>query len=388
MTDDVTDKLGNIAAEAGLRRINVLAWRDLEDVEAGGSEVHAAEILRRWAASGIDVTMRTSYAFGEPIDVRRDGYRVIRKAGRYLLFPRAMIAEMAGWHGGRPDAIVEYWNGVPFLSPVWYRGPRMVFIHHLHREMWRMVLPSSERLARFGDVLERRMAPPFYRSSPIVTLCESSRQELIAHQGFRPNQVQVVQPGIDPRFSPGGARSETPLIVAVGRLMPPKRLDAVIAAAAVVRQTVPNLELVVAGEGRERRALESLVEDLGAQAWVTLPGRVDDATILDLYRRAWVVASASLAEGWGMTLTEAAACGTPSVASDIAGHRDSIVHDESGLLAANDAEFADLLTKVLTNRPLRERLQQGALAHAATLTWDATAISSLRVLADDVARRR
>lgn len=388
MTDDVTDKLGDIAAEAGLRRIHVFAWRDLEDVEAGGSEMHAAEILRRWAAAGIEVTMRTSYAFGEPIDVRRDGYRVIRKAGRYMVFPRAMVAELAGWHGGRPDAVVEYWNGVPFLSPLWFNGPRMVFIHHLHRELWRMALPDNERLATFGDLLERRIAPPFYRSSPIVTLCESSRQELIAHQGFRPSQVRIVPPGIDPRFSLGGSRSSAPLIVAVGRLMPSKRLDAVIRAASVVRQSVPDLELVVAGEGRERRALKSLVEDLGAQAWVTLPGRVDDATILDLYRRAWVVASASVAEGWGMTLTEAAACGTPAVASDIAGHRDSIVPDESGLLAANDAEFADLLTKVLTDRPLRERLQQGALAHAAELTWDATAISSLTVLADDVARRR
>ncbi len=389
MSEDLTQKLGDIAAAAGIRRVHFLAWRDLDDVEAGGSEIHAAAIAKLWAAAGIEVTMRTSYAFGEAVDVERDGYRVIRKAGRYLVFPRSIIAELAGWHGPRPDAVVEYWNGVPFLSPVWHRGPRLVFIHHLHRDMWRMVLPASERLARLGDVLERRIAPPFYRSSPIVTLCESSRQELIAHQGFQPNQVIAVPPGIDQRFSPGGRSSRHPLVVAVGRLMPPKRFDAVIRAAARARsEAVPDLELVIAGEGRERKALESLVAELGAEDWIQLPGRIDDAEIIELYRRAWVVTSASMAEGWGMTLTEAAACGTPVVASDIPGHRDSVAVGASGLLAADDGELSDHLVAVLTDRALRQRLQHGALAHAATLTWDATAIAALRVLADDATRRR
>lgn len=389
MSEDLSQKIGDIAASAGIRRVHFLAWRDLDDVEAGGSEIHAAAIAKLWAAAGIEVTMRTSYAFGEAVDVERDGYRVIRKAGRYLVFPKAIVGELAGWHGPRPDAVVESWNGVPFLTPLWFRGPRLVFLHHLHRDMWKMVLPGSDRLARVGDLLERRIAPPFYRSSPIVTLCESSRQELISHQGFRPNQVTPIAPGIDPRFSPGGRRSTKPLVVAVGRLMPPKRFDAVIRAAAACRNSaVPDLQLVIAGEGRERRALQSLVAELGAEDWVQLPGRIDDAEIIDLYRRAWLVASASMAEGWGMTLTEAASCGTPAVASDIAGHRDSVLAGTSGLLAADDRHLAELMTEVLTDRSLRAQLQQGALDHAATLTWEATALAALRVLAADAARRR
>jgi len=263
-----------------------------------------------------------------------------------------------------------------------------VFIHHLHRDMWKMVLPGSDRLARMGDVLERRIAPPLYRGSPIVTLCDSSRQEIIRHQGFHPNQVSTVPPGIDARFSPGGHRSPAPLIAAVGRLMPPKRFDAVIRAAAQAREQVPALKLIIAGEGRERRALESLVRDLDAEEWVSLPGRISDDEVVDLYRRAWVVAAASMAEGWGMTLTEAAACGTPSVASDISGHRDAVASEMSGLLAADDGDLAEKLASVLTDRALRERLQQGALVHARSLSWEATALSALKVLARDAARRR
>jgi hypothetical protein len=110
-------KLGDIAGEAGLERVSILAWRDLDDPEAGGSEVHAANIASLWAEAGIEVTMRTSYAANYPMVSWRDGYRVIRKAGRYLVFPRAAFSEMMGWHGGR-DGLVEIWNGMPFFSPL------------------------------------------------------------------------------------------------------------------------------------------------------------------------------------------------------------------------------------------------------------------------------
>src|SRR5262245_49217690 len=115
-------KIGDLAAEAGLRRIHILAWRDLADVEAGGSELHAASVARLWAEAGIDVTIRTSYAQGSPPESSRNGYRVIRRAGRYLVFPRAVVSEILGRHGPR-DALVEIWNGVPWLTPLWVTGP-------------------------------------------------------------------------------------------------------------------------------------------------------------------------------------------------------------------------------------------------------------------------
>src|SRR5690606_5070882 len=125
------------ALSLGIRRVHVLAWRDIEDVEAGGSEIHAANVARLWAEAGLDVTMRASHAQGQPPTVDRDGYHVIRRAGRYLVFPRAIGSELAGRHGER-DALVEIWNGMPFFSPLWATGPRAVWLHHVHAEMWRM----------------------------------------------------------------------------------------------------------------------------------------------------------------------------------------------------------------------------------------------------------
>lgn len=384
-TPDPRVKLGDIAAAAGLSRIHLLAWRDLDDVEAGGSEVHAANVARLWSEAGIEVTMRTSYAQGHPPTDVRDGYHVIRKAGRYLVFPRAALSEATGRHG-RSDGLVEIWNGMPFLSPLWARQPRVVWLHHVHGDMWKMVLPP--RLAAMGQILEHNVAPALYRRTRIVTLSESSKRQLVAELHFRPELVSVVPPGIDPQFSPGGERAPEPLVVAVGRLVPVKHFDRLLRTMAEVREHRPDATLTIVGEGYERRNLDQLVRALDAESWVTFAGRVTDDELVDLYRRAWVVASASSHEGWGMTLTEAAACGTPAVATRISGHLDAVAEGRGGLLAEDDRELRDQLVAVLGDTDLRRRLSDGALAHAREFTWAATAAGTLAALAQEARRAR
>jgi glycosyltransferase involved in cell wall biosynthesis len=380
---EILAKLGDLAASAGLRRIHVLAWRDLADVEAGGSELHATTVARLWAEAGIEVTIRTSYAQGHPPESNRDGVRVIRRAGRYLVFPRAIFSEATGRHGPR-DGLVEIWNGMPFWSPVWARGPRIVFLHHVHGAMWKMVLPPN--LATFGETIEKRIAPPIYRRSRIVTLSESSRRELIDELKFKPSRVSVVPPGIDPRFSVGGEPAEHPLVVAVGRLMPVKRFDELIRVMAEVRQTHPDAELTIVGDGAERENLEALVRDLDAADWVSMPGRLSDEALVDLYRRSWVLASASAAEGWGMTITEAAACGTPAVVTDIPGHRDAVRDGVTGVLSTDMRALARDISRLLTERDIRDRMRAAGLVRASELTWEATATGTLAALAGEARR--
>jgi len=384
--DEEAAKLGDIAASAGLRRVHFLAWRDLDDPEAGGSEVHAHEIVRRWARAGIEITFRTSYAPGLAQTSWRDGYRVIRKAGRYLVFPRAAVSEMLGWHGER-DALVEIWNGMPFFSPVWASGPKITFLHHVHGEMWDMTLPPN--LARLGHVIESQLAPPLYRRTRIVTLSESSKDELVDELGFRADRVSVIEPGIDARFTLGEVEPATdPLIVAVGRLVPVKRFHLLIDAVGALKVRHPRLRVVIVGEGYERPLLESRIASIGAESWIELPGRIDDNELIDLYRRAWVLASTSAREGWGMTITEAAACGTPAVVTDIAGHRDAIEREVTGILVERDTAVTEALDRLLSDDDLRNRMSDAAAQRAATFTWDATARRALEVLADEARRVR
>jgi glycosyltransferase involved in cell wall biosynthesis len=377
--------LSSMVAASDVRRVDVVAWRDLDDPEAGGSELHAHEVLSRWAAAGVDVRVWTSRVDGAPREIRRDGYRVTRRAGRYAVFARTAVGGFSG-QIGTGDAVVEIWNGMPFLTPLWSRRPRVVFLHHVHAEMWQMVL--SPRLAGVGNALEQRIAPPLYRSTSIVTLSESSKAEMVDRLRFSPGQVRVAPPGIDQRFTPFGAKEPTPLIVAVGRLVPVKRFDLLVEALVRIRSEHPTLRAVIVGEGYERIALEEQIRAADAEEWLSLPGRLDDTALVDLYRRAWMVASTSLREGWGMTLTEAAACGTPAVATRIAGHSDAVDDEVSGLLVDSMDELVTAAGRLIDDAMLRRRLSLGATRQAERFTWGATAALTFDALSDAVGRSR
>jgi glycosyltransferase involved in cell wall biosynthesis len=167
-----------------------------------------------------------------------------------------------------------------------------------------------------------------------------------------------------------------------------KRFSVLVDALADIKARHPALRAIIIGDGYEREMLEAQIRERGATAWIALPGRVDDATVIEAYRRAWVVASASAHEGWGMTITEAAACGTPSVATRIAGHEDAVADGVSGILADDGPGIAAALDRVIADDALRARLTAGALDHAAAYTWGATACGTLSVLAAETIRRR
>ena len=377
--------IGEIAERAGLKRIDVVAWRDFDDPEAGGSELHAHRVMTAWSSAGIDVSMVTSSVPDGPKEVRRDGYRVVRRAGRYAVFPRTALLGALG-RIGSGDGLVEIWNGMPFFSPLWAHSPHIVFLHHVHAEMWKMVLPSG--LAESGYAIEHRLAPPVYRRTRIVTLSASSKREIVDQLRIPHHRVSVTPPGVEPQFSPGGQRSDTPLVVAVGRLVPVKRLHLLIEALIRLKPDHPELTAVIAGEGYERPALEALIHDAGAESWISLPGYVSEDDLIDLYRRAWLVASTSLREGWGMTVTEAGACGTPSVVSRISGHEDAVRDGITGILVDHPEEFAGAIDTVLRDDVLRKQLGMAALDHASRFTWDATARGTLAALGAEALARR
>jgi glycosyltransferase involved in cell wall biosynthesis len=379
------DHLMAIAEKAAIRKVDVVAWRDLDDAEAGGSELHAHEVMRRWADAGIDVRAWTSRVDGAARQIARNGYTVNRRAGRYAVFPRTALAGTRR-RIGNGDGLVEIWNGMPFLTPVWARSRRVVFLHHVHAEMWQMTLPP--RLAALGHGMEHRVAPPFYRRTPIITLSDSAKRDIVQRLRVRASHISVVPPGIDGRFSPGERLDPEPLVVAVGRLVPVKRMDYFIEAMVRLKSRQPALRAVVVGEGYERPDLEARIARHDAGSWLTLPGRLDDDALLSLYRRAWLVGSTSMREGWGMSLTEAAACGTPAVASRITGHDDAVLDGESGYLVEGVEAFAAAADAVIADPMLRRRLGQGALRHAARFNWETTAATTLEILAREVSRGR
>ena len=358
-----------------VRKIHVIAWRDFDDAEAGGSEKHADEFMSRWQEAGLSIVHRTSLASGQPTTSQRHGYEVIRRGGRMTVFPRVMLSEVTRRMGDY-DALVEIWNGVPWLSPLWCRKPKLLILHHVHGPMWNQMFPRP--IAAIGRALETRIAPPFYRRIPTVTTSDDSRQELL-HLGWKPEMVSTGPVGVDEFFTPGESKTLHPSIVAVGRQAPVKRFIELLEQVKIVRRRIPEATLTLIGDGPDRGLIEQWIEREDAHDWVTLTGRISREELRSFYRRSWLMTSASLAEGWGLVLTEAAGCGTPAVATDIGGHRCSVIHGETGLLTSIN-ELGQVMTEVLENRELRERLGRQAETRSRTLTWDALAAGVLEPL--------
>jgi glycosyltransferase involved in cell wall biosynthesis len=378
----VSDERLRAAAERlrsnGIDRIESYAWRDLDDPDAGGSELHADEIFRRWADVGVHVHHRTSTT-GRPRTFDRHGYRVEQRGGRYDVFARVALRQL---FRRRPadTATIEIWNGVPWFGPVWAPRRRVVWLHHVHRDMWADVLPQP--LDAVGRFVETRFAPRWYRRSRFATLSESSAEEIVDLGIARP-RIEVIPPGVHERFTPDEAvRSTAPRVVVVGRLAPVKRHLLALGALDRARARVPDLRVEVVGEGPERAGIERWVAAHRASGWVQLRGRVDDAELVAAYRRAWLVVSASHAEGWGMSLTEGAACGTPCVATDIAGHRGSAIDGVTGVLVEDPERLGDAVAELLLDDGRRAAMGRAGLDHAAELSWTAVAARHLELVAE------
>jgi glycosyltransferase involved in cell wall biosynthesis len=246
--------------------------------------------------------------------------------------------------------------------------------------MWSDALPRP--LDAVGRFVETRFAPPWYRRSRFATLSDSSADEIV-DLGIDRSRIEVIPPGVHERFTPDETvRSLRPQVVVVGRLAPVKRHLLALSALERARVRVPDLGVDVVGDGPERGALERWVAEHGAGDWVRLRGRVDDDELVEAYRRAWLVVSASHAEGWGMSLTEGAACATPCVATDIAGHRGSAIADVTGVLVADTGELGDAVAALLLDGDRRTRMAQAGLEHAAGLSWTAVAARHLELVAD------
>jgi glycosyltransferase involved in cell wall biosynthesis len=133
-----------------------------------------------------------------------------------------------------------------------------------------------------------------------------------------------------------------------------------------------TVRLDIAGEGDDRSRLERLASYLGVADEVRFLGFVSEAEKVELLRSAWATVLLSPKEGWGITNVEAAACGTPAVASDSPGLRESVRHEQTGILVPHgDVDALAMVLVRLAEAPdLVAALGANARAFAEGLTWD------------------
>ncbi len=384
MKPSSVDSISSIADELGIKRLLILAWRDLDDPESGGSEIHAHEIAKRLAESGISVTLRTSTAFNHPKVKMRDGYRVVRKSGRYMVFLRSALSLLFHFDG-HYDAIVEVWNGMPFFTPILSSRRKVIIVHHVHAEMWQMTL--SPVLAKIGNIIEEKIAPIFYRKQLIVAPSPSSKSDIIKRLHFRDSNVVTVSPGVDAQFKPSVSKSKHPSLLVVGRLVPVKRHDVLIDAVKRIHEIVQDVELNIVGDGYMKESILDKITNLNARSYIHVLGHIDEKQLINLYQKSWLLVSMSQREGWGLTILEAGSCGTPCVVSNILGHQDAVVDKKTGFLADDMDDFISKVTMLLQDSDLRGQMGNEAQIQGSSLSWDNTALELMKVLKRSKSRK-
>ena len=179
-----------------------------------------------------------------------------------------------------------------------------------------------------------------------------------------------------------------PTLLYLGRLRKYKRVDLVIEAVARLAERGVDVELLVGGTGDEAEELHDLAGLLGVNDRVRFLGWVSDEQKLELMRSSWMHVLTSPKEGWGITVVEAAACGTPSVASDAPGLRESVRAGQTGVLVAHAdvAALAAAIAALVADPERRDAMGRAARDFACSLSWDATADALEAALRRVVAR--
>jgi glycosyltransferase involved in cell wall biosynthesis len=356
--------------------LNILLvnWQDRANPHAGGAEIHLFEIFSRLALRNHRVRLICSGWEGGSRQDRLEGIEIERVGGRnsFALWGRSAVRRAIRLE--RPDVLVEDINKLPLYLAAGTRVPFCAIVPHLFggtafdEAPWPIAATvwASERPLKWA-----------YRGAEFHAISESTRDDLV-RRGISPARVRVIHPGVDSRrFTPGppGRRSTAPNFLYVGRLKRYKGISLAIEALGLARRQRPDLRLEIAGTGDYRGELERLVHRLDLDKAVTFHGFVSEERKIDLMRRAWANVFPSPKEGWGITVVEAAACGTPSLASDSPGLRDSVRHGETGFLVPH-GDVAGLSARMieLSDTPsLVARLGERARRFAEGLTWERTA---------------
>lgn len=365
----------------GKKRILVFNWRDTRHKFAGGAEVYVHEMAKQWVNDGHQVTI---FSGNDGRSVRHeviDGVRIVRRGGFYLVYLWAALYYLLRLRD-KYDVVVDCENGIPFFTPLYVRKPIICLMHHVHQDVFFRSLPKP--LAWFASFLEKNLMPVVYSNVSFVTVSESSREEIQA-LGLGKAGISVVHPGVDvAEFSRIlTPKSVHPTILYLGRLKAYKSVNVLIQAFRIVLSERPEAHLVIAGDGEEREHLKTLARELRlSDDQIRFVGHVDHTEKIKLLQESWMLVNPSFMEGWGIVAIEASACGTPVIASDVPGLRDSVQHESTGYLVeyGDVRGFADRILLVIRNKEIREGLANNGLAWAKNFDWQKMGRNFLAVI--------
>lgn len=375
---DAFKPLEKIKIERGKKRILIFNWRDTKHVFGGGAEVYIHELARRWVQEGHRVTLFCGNDGMNPRYEMVDGVEVYRRGGFYFVYLWAFLYYFTQFRG-RYDVVIDSQNGIPFFTPLFVKEKVFCLMHHVHQEVFRKSL--SFPLREIATTLENSVMPWAYRNTRFITVSQSTKNDMVV-MGLVGSGIDILPPGVDlEKFKPG-EKSKTPMVLYVGRLKHYKRVNIFIRMASQISKKIPEVKFVIAGDGEKRKGLENFAQKIGIADRIKFLGKVSEGKKIELYQQAWVLVNPSMMEGFGITSIEANACGTPVVASDVPGLRDSVRNPHTGCLVhpLREELFTEKTLLLLTDRKSYEKFQKKGITWANRFNWDANCKKFIHLL--------
>jgi glycosyltransferase involved in cell wall biosynthesis len=272
----------------------------------------------------------------------------------------------------RPDLFFSPGFSLPVtsVSPLVFTIHDLICVH----------LPGASRTATYArklyfQTLVRRAARNAYR---VLTVSEYSRRELLKWTGLDDNRVVNVGNGIDPVFTPAGARYDPGFdyILYVGNFKPHKNVGRLLAAFAQLEYS--GLRLLLTGAGTPQ--LRATVAMLRVEERVHFLGRVTDSFLAELYRGALLLVQPSLTEGFGLPPVEAMACGTPVAVSRAASLPEVVGNAGMFFDPLDISDMRRAIEHAIGDTDLRRKMIAAGLTQASRFRWDDVAWKVSNVL--------
>lgn len=353
-----------------------LAWKDYTHPQKGGAEIILRELMKRQRDEGHSVTLLTARHKGSAKQEILDGIHVIRVGNNRYTHPFVALAYYLRNLRGQFDMVIETVNTAPYFSLL-FRGKAKAFAlyHQLAREIWYFETkpPFSQLGYYFIEPISTWLLGK--TRAPLITVSESTKLDM-ARFGWNPNRSFLISEGIEiePIANLKQAKKyDRPTMLTFGAMRSMKRTLDQITAFELAKKKLPDLQLKIAGDssGDYGRQVLSAIEKSPYRDDIEYRGRVTLEQKIELMRACHIITATAVKEGWGLTITEAASQGTPAVAYDADGQRDSVRHGKTGLITKPNPEaLSESIVEILTNHQLYKDLQQRAWEWSKQITFD------------------
>jgi glycosyltransferase involved in cell wall biosynthesis len=258
-------------------------------------------------------------------------------------------------------------RGLRCPSVVTFHDPTFFTMPHVHE---RAKVAYFTRVARTGVA----------RATRVIAVSDYARRGAIEHAGADPSRVDVVHEGIDlDRYAPADDVASTePYVFFVGALAPHKNVPSLIAAFDALEH--PDTRLLIAGQpawGAD--AVRSAIDAARTRDAIHLLGFISDEEKIERMQHASAFVYPSLAEGFGLPVLEAMACGAP-VITTTGSAPEEFAAGAAVLVPPGDTDaLRDALAAVLADPAKRAELRRLGPQRAARFSWDAAADATVDV---------